>query len=52
MMDAPDSPVFEDPGDLQPGERWADSPVLGEGYHATAQLQLAFLRLHWMFETK
>lgn len=50
MMDAPGSPVFEDPGDLKPGERWASSPVLGEGYHATAQLQLAFLRLQWMFD--
>ena len=50
-MEAPASPVFEDDGDLKPGERWASDSCLGRGHPATAQLKLAFLRLHWMFET-
>ena len=51
-MAAPASPVFDSCEDLKPGERWASDPVLGKGYHASALLKLAFLRLHWMFDTK
>ena len=46
-MAAPASPVFDSCEDLKPGERWASDPVLGKGYHASALLKLAFLRLHW-----
>ena len=47
------SPVFtdSDDDDLGPGERWASDPVLGRGYFASAQLKLAILRLHRMFES-
>eukprot|EP01043_Picozoa_sp_COSAG02_P060003 COSAG02_NODE_7752_length_2862_cov_2.473037_4_plen_145_part_00 len=51
-MVAPNSPAFDDPDELGPGERWSSDPVLGKGHHATAELQLAFLQLWRMFQTK
>eukprot|EP01043_Picozoa_sp_COSAG02_P016461 COSAG02_NODE_725_length_18021_cov_392.218279_4_plen_167_part_00 len=51
-MAPPHSPVFDDPGELRPGERWSSDSVLGEGHHATAELKLAFLQLWRMFQNK
>ena len=51
-MVAPNSPAFDDPDELGPGERWSSDPVLGKGHHATTELQLAFLQLWRMFQSK